>query len=84
MDPGKTGGTSFWNGRRTKKLVLDLSQASLHNQIIHLYQIIYNVPLIKHTNLCLCVCCLQNVKYVWKKSEFDSVNPSHTDFLMGK
>lgn len=65
-------------------MVLDLSQASPHNRIIHLYQIVYDVPLIKHTNLCLCVCDLQNAKYVWEKSEFDSVNPSHTDFLMGK
>lgn len=34
--------------------------------------------------MCICVCGLQNAKYVWEKSEFDSVNPSHTDFLMGK
>lgn len=28
--------------------------------------------------------CLQNAKYVWKKDDFDAVNPKNTDFLIGK
>lgn len=27
---------------------------------------------------------LQNAEYVWKKVEFDAVNPAKTDFLLGK
>lgn len=53
-----------------------------HNRVFHLHEVIDNFSLTKNTNVCLCG--LQNAKYVWKKSDFDSVNPSYTDFLMGK